>query len=93
MAVLMMMQSIRRGPAEQGGMIAEAKDNTVIRSAIVLSDLPDTECRIASAITSGQDFTHGVAVQDCVFGTFYAEDSHRRKRALIEHVVEQILGR
>jgi len=37
------VQRIRRGPPAQGGMIADARDSTLIRSANVLSDLPEDE--------------------------------------------------
>ena len=37
------VQRIRRGPPELGGMIAEKKDSTLIRSARILSDLPEDE--------------------------------------------------
>lgn len=51
------VQRIRRGPAEQGGMIADKEDSTLIRSAQVLSDIPgDERIAVTVADTNSEEF-------------------------------------
>ena len=51
------VQRIRRGLPEQGGMIADAKDSTLIHSASILSDLPeDEQITVAVPDTNSDEF-------------------------------------
>jgi len=50
-------QRILRGPPEEGGMIDDATESTLIRSAQLMSDLPaDERLTVAVADTSSQEF-------------------------------------
>jgi peptidylprolyl isomerase len=50
-------QRILRGPPEEGGMIADAADSTIIRSANVMSDLPaDERLMVLVTNTNSEEF-------------------------------------
>ena len=50
-------QRILRGPPEEGGMIADAADSTIIRSAKVMSDLPaDERLMVLVTNTNSEEF-------------------------------------
>lgn len=51
------VQRIKRGPAEQGGMIAGKDDATIIRSAHIMADVPEEErLAITIADTNSEEF-------------------------------------